>query len=59
MQPAEFTAIKIKCGLSQSKLVKPLGKTIRTISRYETGVSKIPQSIARYMRELERNGETL
>ena len=57
MTPAEFTAIKAKCGLSQSKLAKHLGKSIRTISRYETGHAPIPLLVQRYMRGLEQNGE--
>jgi len=56
MTAAEFTAIKAKCGLSQSKLVKILGKSIRTISRYETGKTPIPLLVERFMREIE-NGK--
>lgn len=52
MTPAQFTAIKAKCGLSQSKLVKLLGTSIRTISRYETGKTRIPVLVERFMNEL-------
>jgi len=59
MTPAEFTAIKTKCGLSQSKLVKLLGKSIRTISRYETGKTSIPMLVARFMLEQEQKERQL
>ena len=59
MTPAEFTAIKTKCGLSQSKLVKLLGKSIRTISRYETGKTSIPVLVARFMLEQEQKERQL
>lgn len=59
MTPAEFTAIKTKCGLSQSKLVKLLGKSIRTISRYETGKTSIPTLVARFMLEQEQKERQL
>lgn len=59
MTPAQFTAIKTKCGLSQSKLVKLLGKSIRTISRYETGKTSIPMLVARFMLEQEQKERQL
>jgi len=58
MTAAEFTAIKAKCGLSQSKLVKILGKSIRTISRYETGKTPIPLLVERFMQDLNQKGHS-
>jgi len=49
-----FTAIKIECGMSQSQLSKHIGKSIRTISRYETGAAPIPHLVERFMNELKQ-----
>jgi len=57
MTPAEFIAAQKRIGLSSSKLALELGfgkHGGKTIRRYKSGASKVPDVVALAMAELER-----
>ena len=56
MTAAEFKAIRIGAGLTQTALAAQIGKTRDMIARYERG-APIPLLVERYMRSLTAKEE--
>jgi transcriptional regulator with XRE-family HTH domain len=54
MTGIEFTELRLFAGYSQTGLVQIIHKSLRSISRYETGRAPIPPLVADAMRNLKR-----
>lgn len=54
MTPDELREIRERLGLTQTQLADLLETTQESVSRWETGVHRIPPLVAREVRRLER-----
>jgi transcriptional regulator with XRE-family HTH domain len=56
MRGRDLRRIRTKLGLSQQAFAKQLGLTANHVSRLERGVVAITQTVARFVRLLEKQG---
>lgn len=52
MRPHVFRETRLREGLTQPECAELLGKSKRTIGRYENGATPVPQSIAKLLEAL-------